>query len=329
MSSATVLDVTALNPATSDVARALPFPIAVVDVETSGLVAERDRILSVAVVEIGADGSPGEWWTTLLDPGCDPGPVHIHGLTRERLAGSPEFTDIAGELAARLAGRVMVAHNASFDWRFLTAEAARAGLRLPIERRLCSCVLARRLDLPIPDFRLATLADYWSVPFERQHDALADAMVVAEVLPRMLALAAEQDLELPITSGGRAPTPAPARRASVRCEFVNPGRLSGGGLVQGMRVAFTGETTRPRVALEQLALDAGLALAASVSRRTSLLVTNTVGASSHKAKSAAEHGIPVIDEETFRRLAANVAAGRRRDVTRARAEAAPPPRLTA
>ncbi|EFC81661.1 stress protein [Parafrankia sp. EUN1f] len=282
--------------------------------ETSGLAADRDRILSIAVVQVGADGAVGERWTTLLDPGCDPGPVHIHGLTRELLAGSPTFADVVDELASRLAGRVMVAHNASFDWRFLTAEAVRAGRELPTERRMCSCVLARRLDLPVPDFRLATIADFWAVPFERQHDALADAMVVAEVLPRMLALAGEQDLELPITAGDRTPTPQPARAPRARCAFVNPGQLAEAGLIQGMRIAFTGETDTPRDRLEQLAIDAGLAVATSVSRRTSVLVTNHVGSGSGKAKAAVAHGVPVIDEATFLRLAADVAAGSPRDV---------------
>ncbi|WP_226930915.1 TerD family protein [Parafrankia sp. CH37] len=289
-------------------------PFAVVDVETSGLAADRDRILSIAVVQVGTDGSVGERWTTLLDPGCDPGPVHIHGLTRELLAGSPTFADVVDELASRLAGRVMVAHNASFDWRFLTAEAARAGRELPIERRMCSCVLARRLDLPVPDFRLATIADFWAVPFERQHDALADALVVAEVLPRMLALAGEQDLELPITAGDRTPAPRPTSAPRARCAFVNPGPLADAGLIQGMRIAFTGETDTPRDRLEQLAIDAGLAVATSVSRRTSVLVTNHVGSGSGKAKAALAHGVPVIDEATFLRLAANVAAGSPRDL---------------
>jgi len=37
---------------------------------------------------------------TLLDPGCDPGPVHIHGLTREKLFGAPRFEDIYPTLDA-------------------------------------------------------------------------------------------------------------------------------------------------------------------------------------------------------------------------------------
>lgn len=156
--------------------------------------------------------------------------------------------------------------------------------------RRCSTVLARRLDLPLPDFRLATVADFWSVPFERQHDALCDARVVAKILPHMLALAVEQDVELPIATGGRVPVLRSARAPRARCAFLNPGQLTAAGLVQGMRVALTGETGTPRATLERLLSEAGLAVADAVSRRTSVLVANDSAAGSGKAKAAADQG---------------------------------------
>jgi len=61
--------------------------------------------------------------------------VHIHGLTRERLAGAPSFEQIAPDLLEVLEGRILVAHNAAFDHRFLAAGVERAGLKLPVERR--------------------------------------------------------------------------------------------------------------------------------------------------------------------------------------------------
>jgi DNA polymerase-3 subunit epsilon len=66
-----------------------PHGYAVVDVETSGLSATYDRVLQIAVVQVRADGAVESVWSTLLNPGCDPGPVHIHGLTRDVLRGSP------------------------------------------------------------------------------------------------------------------------------------------------------------------------------------------------------------------------------------------------
>ncbi len=111
---------------------------ALVDVETSGLVARRDRVLSVAVLTFGPDGVQNGEYSTLLNPGCDPGPVHVHGLTAERLSGAPTFGQVAGRIGALLQDRVMVAHNAQFDYDFLAHEFARARLYLPVSQRLCT-----------------------------------------------------------------------------------------------------------------------------------------------------------------------------------------------
>lgn len=67
-------------------------PWALVDVETSGLTARRDRVLSIAVVTVGPDGAQTGEFSTLLNPGCDPGPVHVHGLTAELLRGRSPST---------------------------------------------------------------------------------------------------------------------------------------------------------------------------------------------------------------------------------------------
>ena len=134
---------------------------AVVDVETSGFQPDTGRVLSVAALALDAAGRPEQRFHTLVDAGVDPGPVHIHGLTRERLAGAPSFAQIAPELLDMLEGRILVAHNAAFDHRFLAAEVERTGRKLPVERRLCTLALSRRLGLAVPDHKLGTLAGYW------------------------------------------------------------------------------------------------------------------------------------------------------------------------
>src|SRR3954454_7674698 len=124
-------------PAMGDYAR----DWALVDVETSGLIARRDRVLAVAVITIGPDGEQTGEFSTLLDPGCDPGPVEVHGLTVERLRGAPTFDQVAGRIGAMLQDRVLVAHNAQFDYDFLAHEFARARMWLPVSQRLCTLAL--------------------------------------------------------------------------------------------------------------------------------------------------------------------------------------------
>jgi DNA polymerase III subunit epsilon len=126
-----------------------------------GIPPDTGRVLSVAALTLDPVGRPQQRFTTLVDAQVDPGPVHVHGLTRERLAGAPRFEQIAPELLGLLEGRILVAHNAAFDHQFLAAEAQRAGLKMPIEGRLCTLALSRRLGLAVADHKLGTLAAYW------------------------------------------------------------------------------------------------------------------------------------------------------------------------
>ncbi|MER5834427.1 TerD family protein [Streptomyces sp. NPDC002130] len=291
---------------------------AVLDVETSGLVARRDRVLSVAVVVLGPDGEQTEEFSTLLDPGCDPGPVHVHGLTAERLRGAPVFDQVASRIAEMLRDRVLVAHNAQFDYDFLAHEFARAGTALPVARRLCTLALNRRVDPPTEDLRLGTLAAHYGVPQVRAHDALDDTRVLVGVLRASLREAARLELPLPFVScPPRQDSRFAPRTPKTPCSYRNPGRPEPGGpLVQGMKVAITGETLTPRAELERQAVEAGLNLMASVSRHTSALVTNDASSGSGKARRALAEGVPVLDESTFVRLLGDVRPGTPHERTR-------------
>ncbi|AUG80314.1 DNA polymerase III subunit epsilon [Kitasatospora sp. MMS16-BH015] len=299
---------------------------AVVDVETTGL-GRTDRVISAGVYQLDAQGEVTDHWYTLVNPERDPGPVWIHGLTSAVLAGAPTFPEIAGELAARLDGRVMVAHNALFDWNMISREYARAGLRAPVEQRLCTMVLSRDLGLPLANGKLATLAAYFGVEQRQAHNALDDARVLAEAFRPSLQLARQVGVPLPLTSCvavtdiGELEAAAPAAAArgwssSYRpsrkrpaCPYPNPGRWQDGTpLLQGMRVAITGDTATDRELLEDRAIEAGLHIASSVSRLTSLLVTNQPDSWSGKARKAREFGTPVVGEDAFLQLLREVAA---------------------
>lgn len=324
----------AIQPETYGAPRTVPVPaqrstspaegFAVVDVETTGL-GRSDRVISAGVYQLDADGEVTDHWYTLVNPERDPGPVWIHGLTDEVLSGAPTFPQIAEDLAERLRGRVMVAHNALFDWNMISREFSRAGLRAPVDQRLCTMVLSRDLRLPLPNGKLSTLAAYFGVQQRRAHNALDDARVLAEAFRPSLHLARQGGVPLPlqtcvaVTDLGEDEPASPARsswtgssyrQAKKRppCPYPNPGRWEDGKpLVQGMRVAFTGDTATDREVLEDRTVEAGLHIAGSVSRLTSLLVTNEPGSWSGKARRAREVGTPVVGEDAFLQLLREVA----------------------
>ncbi|MET8676199.1 DEDDh family exonuclease [Streptomyces sp. NPDC004647] len=311
-------------PTTPSWPPAYPQGYAVVDVETTGL-ARDDRIVSAAVYRLDAQGNVEDHWYSPVNPQRDPGPVWIHGLTSAMLADAPLFPEIAEAFADRLDGRVLVAHNAVFDWSMISREYARARRTAPVRQRLCTIALSKELGLPLPNHKLESLAAHYGVVQQRAHHALDDARVLAEAFRPSLHLAAGAGVRLPLlacqplTEWSDTPR-AIGRQASYRpgswrpsikrpaCPYPNPGRYEPGKpLVQGMRVAFSGDTSVDRELLEDRAFEAGLHIAGSVSRLTSLLVTNDPDSATSKTVKALSFGTPVVDEAAFMQLLQDVA----------------------
>ncbi|MEV2215818.1 TerD family protein [Streptomyces sp. NPDC050997] len=297
---------------------------ALVDVETSGLRPGRDRVLSLAILTLDAHGNQTGEFSTLLNPGCDPGPVHIHGLTPARLAGAPTFEEIAPQVEALLTSRVLVAHNAQFDYDFLAHEFAHVRSWVPVGRRLCTLALNRLVGPATPDLKLGTLAAHYGVRQERAHDAQDDVRVLSGILRGSLGAAEQLGLSLPLLE-------CPPRRdykpyvLKTPCAYRNPGRLeSGGPLVQGMKVAITGDTQVSREELVARSVAAGLNMVTSVSGQTSVVVTNDPGAASGKLRRAADEGVPLVDEPIYLRLLESVQPGQAKGTARQRRAAETP-----
>jgi DNA polymerase-3 subunit epsilon len=165
---------------------------AVVDVETTGLSPRRHRLLQVAVVLVDVDGHVLDRWSSYVRPRWGRfsrlGPRHVHGITHRQLRGAPHIDAVIVEVASRLEGAVLTAHNLPFDLAFLQAAAQRSGTTLPAVPGLCTLDLSRRLD---PDrqlrHRLGDLCERHGVTVLRPHDALADADATALVVPHLLA----------------------------------------------------------------------------------------------------------------------------------------------
>lgn len=206
---------------------AYPQGYAVVDVETTGL-ARDDRIISAAVYRLDALGNVEDHWYTLVNPERDPGPVWIHGLTSDVLEGAPLFPDVAAELSERLKDRVLVAHNAAFDWSMIAREYARASVIAPVEHRLCTIALAKELRLPLPNHKLASLAAHFGVVQQQAHHALDDARVLAEAFRPSLHAAARGGVRLPLLECRPLTewSDSPSRRASA---ISPPGSRTAGG----------------------------------------------------------------------------------------------------
>lgn len=161
---------------------------AVVDVEaTGGRLTGGDRITEVAVVEV-KNGVATTLVDTLVNP-QRPIPPWISGLTNisaEMVRRAPVFSEVCDQILGALDGRVFVAHNVNFDWRFLNMEITRATGRQLNGRRLCTVKLVKKL---VPQLRRRSLdyvAMHYGLEIRRRHRAGGDAEATARVFLRLL-----------------------------------------------------------------------------------------------------------------------------------------------
>ena len=115
--------------------------------------------------------------------------TEIHGITEEQAAAAPSWDALAPEIARRLQGRVLAAHNLWFDRRWLDAEMERSGR--PSEGApaagVCTLDLARGSTVEHDSNRLGDLCERYGITLERWHDAASDTEATAALLPAMLA----------------------------------------------------------------------------------------------------------------------------------------------
>lgn len=102
-------------------------PIAIVDVETTGVNPRTDRVLEIAVVRSESRSDPQLVLNTLIHPQRDVDASQIHGITDADVTDAPSFESIAGDILDATAGCVLAGYNAYFDLRFLRSEFLRVG----------------------------------------------------------------------------------------------------------------------------------------------------------------------------------------------------------
>jgi DNA polymerase III subunit epsilon len=164
----------------------------VVDTETNGLGGDRCEVTEIGAVLVGG-GELHDRWETLV-PVRTPlsrGIQRFTGVTQEMVDAAPPAEATLPELAEQMEGRVLVAHNASFDRRVLAQAFSRAGVAWPDPPTLCTVALARQLHPLARQRKLAPLAESLGIEVETTHRALADAETCARVFcalfPRLCA----------------------------------------------------------------------------------------------------------------------------------------------
>jgi len=220
-----------------------PGLFAVVDCETTGLHPGRHhRIIELAIVSLGEDWEPNDVWCTLLRPERDLGPTGIHGIRGRDVRDAPTFDAVLGDVLDRLAGRVVVAHNARFDSGFLEHELSRVGMNVSPLPTLCTMQLAGKLRLTGGQSRLGDCCSALGVTAAAGHTAQGDALACAGLLAECIRASAPRSVEEALTgqplsreNWPRSDSRAPCRaRDESEVDAQEPSFLAG--LVHGIDV---------------------------------------------------------------------------------------------
>lgn len=193
---------------------------AVVDVETTGSGLNRgDRVMEVAVVHVQGDEATTAF-EMLVNPQrpISPFAERLTGIHWDALHERPTFADVASMIAEAIAGRVFVAHNVRFDWRFLSMEMQRVTGRALQGPTLCTVKMARRLVPHLARRNLDALARHYDVSIVGRHRAGGDARATARLLQHLLRDAHRQGIDTMnhLTSYLRLPRPKPKWSAMPR-----------------------------------------------------------------------------------------------------------------
>lgn len=188
----------------------LDQPVVFLDVETTGTNPVYDRVTEVGLIEVGTGGRAVEW-STLVNPGIRVPPTiqTITGITDDMVALAPAFPEIARSLLERLEGKLLVAHNARFDYGFLRNEFRRAGHRYT-SRVLCTVKLSRKLYPREARHNLDALMARHGIACDARHRALGDARAIwllmkqwqREIEPARIAAAVESLVKAPAVPAG-------------------------------------------------------------------------------------------------------------------------------
>jgi DNA polymerase-3 subunit epsilon len=169
----------------------------VVDTETTGGQSYlADRITEIAAVVV-RDSQIVEVYETLVNPqrSIPPFVTRLTNITWDMVKHAPTFDRIAPDVLRVLEGNVFVAHNMTFDWRFVTAELSRATGRQLQGRRLCTVKMARKVLPQLSRRSLDYIARYYGVEIRNRHRAAGDAVATAKCLIRMMSDLADRGCE--------------------------------------------------------------------------------------------------------------------------------------
>lgn len=168
---------------------------AIVDIETTGSYAAANGITEIAIY-ISDGSSIIDNYTTLINPG-QPIPKLIQamtGITDQMVASAPRFEKVAGKIFELLHDKIFIAHNVNFDYSFVKAHFAGAGISFNTNK-LCTVRLGRKIFPGLQSYSLGKFCLAMGVDNNARHRASGDAYATAELFHMMVQHDKEKHIE--------------------------------------------------------------------------------------------------------------------------------------
>jgi DNA polymerase III subunit epsilon len=179
-----------------------PQRYAIVDIETTGGMAKRDKIIEIAVVV--HDGyAIVDQFSSLINPDRSiPYEItRITGIDNDMVTDAPRFYEVAKEFILITQGAIFVAHNVNFDYSFIREEFDRLGYTFSM-RQLCTVKLSRKSFPGLRSYSLGNLINHFDIRVNARHRALDDAIATAQIFGMILTLkASSEDVSILINRG--------------------------------------------------------------------------------------------------------------------------------
>lgn len=186
------------------------------DLETTGTLPGVDKIVEIGAVRM-VDGEVDAVFSTLCDPliPIPAGASRVNGITDDMVAGKPKIEELLGPLSEFCGDDLMVAHNAAFDFGFLTSDFKKHEMRTPSGLVLCSYLIAKKVFPGMANYKLGTLVQHLQIDADGFHRAEADATYCGKLFLKMIERMTGSHMTLPPIANLVAMTGKPEVRFPV------------------------------------------------------------------------------------------------------------------
>ena len=168
------------------------------DLETTGTLPGVDRIVEIGAVRF-HNGEVDAVFSTLVDPliPIPAGASRVNNITDDMVEGKPKIEELLGPLSEFCGDDLMVAHNAAFDYGFLSADFKRHEMRTPTGLVLCSYLMAKKVFPGLANYKLGTLVQHLQIESKGFHRAEEDATYCAKLFLKMIERISGSHLQFP------------------------------------------------------------------------------------------------------------------------------------